>query len=132
MSRVCENFLYVFKAARRAARAAATAAFASAPARAPAAAGQTPVGCRDKPSPCGPRPAEKFQGRCGFDKGTLAAAQIGLTRAGPKGIPIASQSVRAAAPCQIRRSVRAELAVRCRRPPADTLFDGQRRCLASL
>jgi hypothetical protein len=45
---VCENFLYVFKAARWAARAAAAAAFASAPASAPATAGQTPVGWREK------------------------------------------------------------------------------------
>src|SRR5262249_12826326 len=59
---VCENFLYIFKAARQAARAADTAAIASAPAKAPAAAGQTPVGWRDNRRPCGPRSAEKLQG----------------------------------------------------------------------
>ncbi len=78
----CENFLYVFKAARWAARAAASAAFASAPAGAPATAGQTPVGWRED---LGDRRAavrtEQFPSRGGFDKGTLAAAQIGLKRA---------------------------------------------------
>ncbi len=32
----------------------------------------------------GPRLAKKLQGRGGFDKGTLAMARIGLTRAGQK------------------------------------------------
>src|SRR5215469_10422491 len=79
-SRVCENFLYVFKAARRAARAAATAACASA--GAPAAAGRTPVGWReDLDDRRAAGHTEQLPSRGGFDKGTLAAAQIGLKRA---------------------------------------------------
>jgi hypothetical protein len=91
VDQLCENFLYVFKAARWAARAAATAACASAPAGAPAAAGPTPVGWRDKPGPCGPQSTEGSQGRGGFDKGTRAAAPIGLERADPEGSPIAGK-----------------------------------------
>ena len=49
-------------------------------------------------------------GRGGFDKGTLAAALIGLSRAG-RSQPDPPTSVRAAAPCQIRRSVSAGLTV---------------------
>jgi hypothetical protein len=102
---LCENFLYGFKAARRAARAAATAASASAPAGAPAAAGQTPVGWReDLDERRAAVRTEQFPSRGKFDKGTLAAAQIGLKRACQK--PARSRArVRAAAPYQIRRSV---------------------------
>ena len=46
---------------------------------------------------------ESSRGRGGFDKGTLAAAHIGLTRAGGSQ-PDPPTSVRAAAPCQIRHS----------------------------
>ena len=58
----CENFLYVFKAARRAARAATTAAYASAPARAPATAGQTPVGWREKQQNLGCQDVQRSYG----------------------------------------------------------------------
>jgi hypothetical protein len=47
----CENFLYVFKAARRAARAARHGAHAFAPAGAPATAAPTPGGWRESMKP---------------------------------------------------------------------------------
>jgi hypothetical protein len=52
----------------------------------------------------GPRNPGSHQGRSGFDKGTLAAALIGLMRAGGSQ-PDPPTSIRAATPCQIRRSV---------------------------
>jgi hypothetical protein len=44
-----------------------------------------------KAKPCRPQSTEKFHGRSGFDKGTLAMAQIGLTRAGQKAARSRSQ-----------------------------------------
>ena len=55
-------------------------------------AGPTPVGWRESKDPAGRDQPGKLQGRGGFDKGTLAAAQIGLTRAGQKPSPIARQA----------------------------------------
>ena len=54
-------------------------------------------------------------GRGGFDKGTLAAALIGYCGQA-RSQPDSRTSVRATAPCQIRRSVRAGLTLYCRRP----------------
>ena len=47
-------------------------------------------------------------GRSGLDKGTLAAAHIGLVRAGQEAAR-SPDSLRAAAPCQVRCSVRARV-----------------------
>jgi len=57
----CENFLYGFKAARRAARAAAAARSPPLPLDAPAAAAPTPVGWREKRE-VGPPGYSKFHG----------------------------------------------------------------------
>ena len=57
---------------------------AVAPAGAPAPAGPTPVGWRERSKNSGRLSTGKFQGRAGFDKGTLAMAQIGLLRPGQK------------------------------------------------
>ena len=80
----CEDFLYGFKAARRAARAAATAPRPSLPLALPLRPAPAPVGWRERRRPLGRGQSGKFQGRDGFDKGTLAAAPIGLMRAGQK------------------------------------------------
>lgn len=48
----------------------------------------------------------------GFDKGTLAAALIGLMRARPEGSPIRGQAYEPSPLVKSRRSVRAELADR--------------------
>ena len=81
---LCENFLYGFKAARWAARAADSARLAALPLTLPLRRRQTPVGWRERQrvgvaETTGSRPS-----RGGFDKGTLAAALIGQTRAGEK------------------------------------------------
>jgi len=57
-------------------------------------------------------------GRSGLDKGTLAAAHLGLLRASQRQ-PDRRDSLRAAAPCQVRCSVRVELPV-----PAGALCAG--------
>ncbi len=62
----CEHFLYVFKAARRAARAAASAPWPSLPLALPLRPGPTPVGWREKRRYLGPQLTEKFQGRVGI------------------------------------------------------------------
>ena len=95
---------------RRAARAADTAGAAGLPLTLPPGCASTPVGWREDLLALGPRlePPGGHRGRGGFDKGTLAAALIGLMRAG-RSQPDPPTSVRAAAPYQIRRSVCAEL-----------------------
>ena len=57
-------------------------------------------------TPSGPSCRVPGPGRSGLDKGTLAAAHIGLVRAG-QGAARSPDSLRAAAPCQVRCSVRA-------------------------
>src|SRR2546423_690067 len=80
----CENFLYGFKAARRAARPAATARTPPLPLTLPLRRRQRrSAGAKDR-STFGPPPPRGSKGRGGFDKGTLAMAQIGLTGAGQK------------------------------------------------
>ena len=93
---ICANFLYVFKAARRAARAADTA-------RSPLLPLALPLRRRRRRSAGAKAERQRaaidseVPGRGGFDKGTLAMAQIGLTGAGQK--PARSpDSVRAIAP----------------------------------
>jgi hypothetical protein len=110
---VSENFLYYFKAApwgrsRRRLGGRRRSRWRSRSGRPLA-----PVGWREDHGAFrwGRKP-RKSRSRGGFDKGTLAAALIGLMRAGGSQ-PDSRTSVRAAAPCQIRRSVRAELP-RCR------------------
>ena len=71
----------MFKAARRAARAARLGALAFVHAAAPATARPTPVGWREGRI-LERQSTRKSRGRGRFDKGTLAMAQIGLTRAG--------------------------------------------------
>ncbi len=83
----CENFLYVFKAARRAARAAEHGGVAGPSAGAP---GRTDPNAgrlaRTAKYGHGPRGSTLgVQGHGGFDKGTLAAARIGLKRACQEG-----------------------------------------------
>ena len=78
----CENSLYGFKAARQAARAAASARSPQLPLALPQRRRPTPVGWRGQRSmDTGRGSAPDGQGRGGFDKGTLAAARIGLKRA---------------------------------------------------
>ena len=101
----CENFLYGFKAAPRGRSRRRLGALAFAHAAAPATAGLAPVGWRESNDSWGRSQPRKFQGRSGFDKGTLAMAHIGLTGAG-RSQPDSPTSVRAIAPCKIRRSVR--------------------------
>jgi hypothetical protein len=96
--KLCENFLYVFKAARRAARAADTARSPQLPLALPQRRRLAPVGWRESEAESGPPKPGKSRGRSGFDKGTLAAAPIGLMRAGQKSAR-SRASVRAAAPC---------------------------------
>jgi hypothetical protein len=68
---------------------------------APATAGPAPVGWRNKRRMSGPRSTGKVPGAAaGFDKGTLAMTNIGLTGAG-KGQPDSPASVRVIAPCTI-------------------------------
>ena len=88
--RVWENSLYYFKAARRAARAADTAGTVRLPLTLPPGCASMPVGWREDVCLTGPRlePPGGHRGRGGFDKGTLAAAHIGLMRAGPEASPI--------------------------------------------
>jgi Protein of unknown function (DUF3293) len=81
---------------------------ADAPARLRLNAGQ--LARRDCSAGAAARTAGKSPGRGGFDKGTLAAALIGLLRAG-RSQPDPRTSVRAAAPCQIHHSVGAKLTV---------------------
>ena len=79
-------------------------ALAFAPAGAPATSAPTPGGWRERAGICGPHSTRKdHPGRSGFDKGTLAMAQIGLTGAG-RSQPDPPASVRAIAPCKIRCS----------------------------
>ena len=80
----CENFLYGFKAAPRGRTRRRHGAHASASAGARTPAAPTPVGWRERRSTFEAATVQKFQGRGGFDKGTLAMAQIGLMRAGQK------------------------------------------------
>ena len=80
----CENFLYGFKAARRAARAAATARTPPLPLALPLRRRQRRRLARKTEVPSDRRPPRGSKGRGGFDKGTLAMAQIGLTGAGQK------------------------------------------------
>ena len=76
-SRLCENFLYGFKAAPRAARAADSAGTAELPLRSrPAGLCRRPAGAKSKG--LGPQNPRKSRSRGGFDKGTLAAAPSGL------------------------------------------------------
>jgi hypothetical protein len=107
-----EKFPYGFKAARGAARAVGSGRPAALPLTLPRGRPLHPADWREKQDGAaetrGSRP-----GRGRFDKGTLAAAHIGLMRAGVSQ-PDPQTSVRAAAPCQIHRSVSAELTVRCR------------------
>ena len=81
---LCENFLYGFKAARRAARAVDAARTPPLPLALPLRRRLAPVGWRDKQVHRGRNHSERSRGRGGFDKGTLAMAQIGLTGAGQK------------------------------------------------
>jgi hypothetical protein len=107
----CEKFLYGFKAAPRGRSRRRRGAQAVALAGAPLRPGQRQsAGARDGFR--GPLKPRQSQGRGGFDKGTRAAALIGLMRAG-RSQPDPRASVRAAAPCQFRRSVSAGLTV-CR------------------
>jgi hypothetical protein len=62
------------------------------------------AGAKEKSIDAGRGSTPGDQGHVGFDKGTLAAAPIGLMRAGQKAAR-SRASVRAAAPCKIRRSV---------------------------
>ena len=88
----CENFLYGFKAAPRAACAADSAALAFAHASAPATAGLAPVGWRECGRLWGPQSTrETSRATAGFDKGTLAMTQIGQTGAGEKPARFASK-----------------------------------------
>jgi hypothetical protein len=84
---LCENFLYRFKAAPQGRSRRRHGGQASAPADAPAPA-RLNAGrlARKVFSRSGPqlKPQEGHRGRGGFDKGTLAAALIGLLRAGQK------------------------------------------------
>ena len=109
--RVCENFLYRFKAAPRGRSRRRLGRRSRAPAGAPARLAQAGRLARKACNVRGRGTTRSHQGRGGFDKGTLAAALIGLMRAG-RSQPDPPTSVRAAAPCQIRRSVRAELSDR--------------------
>ena len=86
---VCENFLYGFKAARRAARAAATARTPPLPLTLPLRRRQRRSAGAKAEVPSGAATAQKFQGRGGFDKGTLAMAPIGLMAGRPEARPIA-------------------------------------------
>jgi hypothetical protein len=79
---LCEYFLYVFKAARRAARAADSARSPLLPLALPQRRRRTPVGWREqRGTDTGRGSTPGVQGHAGFDKGTLAAARIGLERA---------------------------------------------------
>src|SRR5262249_3290180 len=73
----CENFLYYFKAAPRAARAADTAARPPLPLTLPLRPAHAGRLARRAQSFGAAKPGS-HQGRGGFDKGTLAAAHIGL------------------------------------------------------
>ena len=76
------TFCTVFKAARRAARAADSARTPLLPLALPQRRRLTPVGWREKRSTdTGRGSTPGVQGHGGFDKGTLAAARIGLKRA---------------------------------------------------
>jgi hypothetical protein len=83
---LCENFLYRFKAAPGAARAADAARTPQLPLTLPLRRRLVPVGWREQQGESGGAPENpgSRQGRGGFDKGTLAAALIGLMRAGQK------------------------------------------------
>ena len=81
----CENLLYGFKAAPHgAARVADSAARPTLPLTLPLRPGLTPVGWREGATELRAANPDSHQGRGGFDKGTLAAALIGLMRAGQK------------------------------------------------
>ena len=96
----CENFLYDFKAARRAARAAATAPWPSLPLPLPLRPGQRRAAGATAEDLGAAINRESFEAAAGFDKGTLAMTHIGLTGAG-RSQPDPPTSVRAIAPCQI-------------------------------
>ena len=105
----CENFLYVFKAAPRAARAADTAGAAGLPLTLPPGWPQRrSAGAKTFPVRGRGQNRQESPGRGAFDKGTLAAALIGHCGQA-RSQPDTQTSVRAAAPCQIRRSVCAKL-----------------------
>jgi hypothetical protein len=77
-----ESFLYVVKAARRAARAADSARSPLLPLALPQRRRKTPVDWREREARnAGRGSTPGGQGHGGFDKGTLAAARIGLKRA---------------------------------------------------
>ena len=82
---LCADLLYTFKAARRAARAANSARTPLLSLALPQRRRLTPVGWRERRSTdAGRGLTPGVQGHGGFDKGTLAAAHIGLMRAGQK------------------------------------------------
>ena len=99
-SQPCENFLYVFKAARRAARAAAMARSPSLPLALPLRRRQRRSAGAKSGNASGRAQPRSSRAAAGFDKGTLAMAQIGLTGAGQKPAR-PPDSVRAIAPYQI-------------------------------
>ena len=87
--RICEDVLYVFKAAPRGRSRRQHGAHATAPAGAPAPAAPTPVGWRESQRLMRARHRRAGQGRGGFDKGTLALAHIGLNAGRLEASPIA-------------------------------------------
>jgi hypothetical protein len=100
--RVCADFLGGFKAARRAARAANSARSPQLPLALPLRRRQRRLAGVKAKNRWGRIQLRKAigKGAAGFDKGTLAMAQIELMRAGQKQ-PDSRDSVRAIAPCQI-------------------------------
>ena len=112
----CENFLYGFKAARRAARAADSAPRPSLPLALPLRPGQRRSAGAKGRVPSGPLKPGSHRGRGGFDKGTLAAALIGLMRAGQKPARSARQAY---GPPPLVKSA-APFAYPCRFPPQPT------------
>jgi len=85
LHRACENFLYSFKAARKGRSRRRLGGRSRTPADAHARLAQAHPSAGTKASSSGPLTDRQLNwGRDGFDKGTLAAAHIGLMRAGQK------------------------------------------------